>query len=296
MNTKAIKWLSILSLAAIAIASLISLIYKFSVEEKLYSTEITTIKSKYLHFSLDDVQNTCENLSKYDKGTIFADSTLHILKQWHDKYGIVASLYVQGDFTINSKYAQELIENSNWLKWGYHGNTDKVRKTDMQIFYKQIKDSIGSSDVIDKSPRIHYFHADHTTCMALKNLGCSGFLTCDDWSWNSKKRESNYYLTKSQNVILDKNDRLYDADNNIYFIKTDFRLEHIAQRWGDMNNCLNYYSTNDAENKELIIFSHEWCFNSYLDEADYFFSWASNNGYEFDFPENRAPISNNKDI
>ena len=293
MSTKSIKKLSILSIVAIAIIILFD--KPTPVVNKEYNTEITTIEGKYLHFSLDDVQRTCENLSKHDKKTIFADPTLRILKLWHDKYGIVVSLYVQGDFTINSKYANELIDNSDWLKWGYHGNTDKARKTDMQSFYKQITDSIGSSAVICKSPRIHCFHADHTTCMTLKDLGCCGFLTCDDWAWNSKKRDSNYYLTPSQNSTLDKSDRLYETENKVYFIKTDFRLEHIAQRWGGINNCLNYYSTNDAENREFIIFSHEWCFTSYLDEADYIFSWASKNGYEFDFPENRVPI-NKKDI
>lgn len=109
---------------------------------KEYNTEIKTIQGKYLHFSLDDVQNICYNLQTYDKGTIFSDSTLSALKQWHDKYGIVVSLYIQGNFTINSKYAQELIENSEWLKWGYHGNTEKSHKTDMKIFYKQVIDSL----------------------------------------------------------------------------------------------------------------------------------------------------------
>ena len=294
MNAKVIKRLSTLSFVVIAISTLISLIYKFSVEEKKYNTEIITIRGKYLHFSLDEVQKTCKNLSKYDKETIFADSTLHILKQWHDKYGIVVSLYVQGDFTINSKYAQELIDNSNWLKWGYHGNTDRPHKTDMQNFYKQIADSIGSSAIIDKSPRLHSFHADYTTCMTLKDLGCNGFLTCDDWAWNSKQRKSNYYLTNSQCVILDKNDRLYDTDNNIYFIKTDFRLEHITQRWGTVSNLIEYYSTNNTENNELVIFSHEWCFNKFKNEADSIFYWATKNGYEFNYPTNSSAINNNK--
>ena len=264
-------------------------IYKISIANKEYDTEVVSIKDKYLHFSLDDVQRICENLSAYDKESIFTDTTLNILKEWHDSYGIVASLYVQGDFTINSKYAQELIDNSDWLKWGYHGSTDNARKTDMQNFYKQITDSVGSSAVIDNSPRIHYFHADHMTCMTLKDMGCNGFLTCDDWSWNSKKRESNYYLTHSQNAILDKNDRLYDTENNVYFVKTDFRLEHIVQRWRTVSNLLEYYSTSNSENRELIIFSHEWCFNEFKSEADSIFQWATVNGYSFDYPANIIP-------
>ncbi len=277
------------------ITILILLICNAYKKNRTYNMIVVEPKGKYLHFSIDDTRECITRLQEYNSESIFEDPTLSILKEWHDKYGIVASLYVQGDFTINSKYAKELIDNSDWLKWGYHGNTDKPHKTDMQIFYKQIIDSIGSSPVIDMCPRIHYFHADHTTCMNLKDLGCIGFLTCDDWSWNSKKREQNYYLTNSQNIILDKNDRLYDTDNNIYFIKTDFRLEHIVQRWGTVRNLLEYYSTNNAENNEMVIFSHEWCFNEFKKEADSIFYWANQNGYEFDFPENRIP-TNNKDI
>ena len=190
----------------LGILSLLFIVVSCHLVSKEYNTEIKTIQGKYLHFSLDDVQNICYNLQTYDKGTIFSDSTLSVLKQWHDKYGIVVSLYIQGDFTINSKYAQELIENSEWLKWGYHGNTEKSHKNDMKIFYKQVIDSIGSSCIIDKCPRIHYFHADYTSCMELNELGCIGFLTCDDWAWNSKNRVSNYYLTRSQNEILDRNE------------------------------------------------------------------------------------------
>ena len=166
----------------LGILSLLFIVVSCHLVSKEYNTEIKTIQGKYLHFSLDDVQNICYNLQTDGKGTIFSDSTLSVLKQWHDKYGIVVSLYIQGDFTINSKYAQELIENSEWLKWGYHGNTEKSHKTDMKRFYKQVIDSIGSSCIIDKCPRIHYFHADLTSCMELNELGCIGFLTCDDWA------------------------------------------------------------------------------------------------------------------
>lgn len=67
---------------------------------------------------------------------------MHILKNWHDKFGVVVSLYIQGDFTINSKYGKELIENSSWLKFGYHGSGRY--KLDMNRFYRQIHDSIKS--------------------------------------------------------------------------------------------------------------------------------------------------------
>lgn len=263
------------------------LIYSTRKDVKPTALDVADVKGKYMHFSLDDVQKTIQCLSEYNGGSIFQDSTLSILKEWHYKYGIVVSLYVQGDFRINSKYAKELISNSNWLKFGYHGDTDNERKTDMKKFYKQVMDSIGNSTVLDDCPRIHYFHADYTTCMTLKELGCKGFLTCDDWSWNSTNRGTNYYLTSEQNDLLERNNRLLDIENNLFFIKTDFRLEHIVQRWGTVENLIHFYSLDTIQNRELIIFGHEWNFKQFLEQADSIFSWGKINGYEFDYPANR---------
>jgi|GEM_PF-1589653 len=267
---------------------LISIILEGCHNPKEYNCVITETQGRYIHFSLDDVQECMKKLSKPYYETIFQEPTLHILKEWHERYGIVVSLFVQGDFTINSKYALEIIENSNWLKWGFHGDTPSPQKTNMQLFYQQVADSIGSEEIIDKSPRIHYFRANYNTCMILKQYGCIGFLTCDDWSWNAEKRESNYYLSNRQNETLDKNNRLYDCENNIHFIKTDFRLEHIIQRFGSVNKALEYYSGDQG--KELIIFSHEWNFMEFLEQADSIFNWAKTEGYDFDFPANRRPI------
>ena len=277
---------------AIALASFIALMFIFKTlekkqEEKVFECVAVEVNNKYMHFSLDDVQECTSNLSTGRHSTIFQDSTFNILKEWHNKYGIVVSLFVQGDFNINHKYAQELIDNSYWLKFGYHGTTASRNKSDMHKFYRQVMDSVGSSVIIDQCPRIHGFHADHKTCMELKQFGCVGFLTCDDWSWNSKKRESNYYLSKGQNWTLDKCNRLLDTLNNVHFIKTDFRLEHIDQRWRTVNKLIEYYSNGNIERKELIVFSHEWNFRDYIPQADSIFSWAKNEGFEFAFPMNK---------
>lgn len=246
--------------------------------------KIVEPKSTYLHFSLDDVRGCTARLSTYNNNSVFSDSTLSVLKQWHDKYGICVSLYVQGDFCINSRYANELIANSTWLKFGYHGIGDY--KYDMWKFYNQVRDSIGSTQVIDNFPRLDYFHASNLTCKILKHYGCNGFLSCDDWSYNSAKRNTNYYLSDEQSKLLDKNNRMFDIDNNLYFVKTDFRLEQITDRWGTVEKCLNYY-TNNNQSKELIVFSHEWNFRQYESQADSIFQWANEQGMKFDFPMNQ---------
>lgn len=244
-----------------------------------------SIEQRLCHFSLDDVAEITKDLSTYNGNTIFQNPTLAKLKEWHNKYGITISLYVQGDFNINSKHAQELVDNSNWLKWGYHGNSDKHKKNDIEKFYKQVSDSIGTDIILDKMPRLHYFAGNKTTCNNLKKKGCTGFLTCDDWSWNSKKRK-NYYLNKQNSSLLDKENVLADTISGLYFIKTDFRLEHIAQRWENVNTMFEYYNNNKEQARELIIFSHEWCFNEYIEQADSIFNWAKSNGYIFGYPMN----------
>lgn len=51
-----------------------------------------------LHFSVDDVRAICQSLKDGNKNSIFEDSLMQLLQKWHKEYGIVASLYVQGDF------------------------------------------------------------------------------------------------------------------------------------------------------------------------------------------------------
>ena len=283
--TKSIRTVFVLLTAIIILLAFCT--QKNKQQDNVYQCKVVDIYGKYLHFSLDDIQQCMSSLSGNAYTTIFQDSTLNILKKWHDEFGIVVSLYVQGDFKVNRKYAQELIDNSDWLKFGYHGTTALRRKEDMHKFYKQVMDSVGSSAIIDQCPRIHYFHADHNTCMKLKELGCIGFLTCDDWSYNTAKRESNYYLSKKQNWILDENNRLYDTENGTWFIKTDFRLEHIGQRWGSAGKAIEYYSKELKQSKELIVFGHEWDFRDYLPQADSIFTWARDEGFEFAFPMNK---------
>ena len=253
---------------------------------KPHDMVIVDIDTPYIHFSLDDVRECTARLSSYNGGSVFSDPLLSILKDWHERYGLVATLYVQGDFLIDKHYSLELIDNGDWLKFGYHGVGPKRIKYDGVRFYKQVHDIVGTDTVVDDFLRLDYFHADQLTCSLLKRCGCRGFLSCDDWSFNAIQRVSNYYLSEDQSEMLDRKNRMLDTNNGLYFVKTDFRLEHIKQRWGSVNNCLRYYSDN-SQSKEWIIFSHEWCLADYLEQADSLFRWASENGMAFDFPMNR---------
>lgn len=181
-----------------------------------------------VHFSVDDVNDICLSLNDDNKNSIFEDTLLVLLKQWHDNYGIVASLYIQGPFTVNSHYADEIINNSDWLHWGYHGIGSQRHKTGIGSFSRQVSDSIGTTKIIDKTVRVDYYHADLLTCLKYRYYGYKAFYTADDWGTNAKKRITNYYLSESQCDNLETADVLYDAIHDITFIKTDYRIERIT--------------------------------------------------------------------
>lgn len=264
-------------------------------------TEIERKNSnKFFHFSLDDfkdaIADIVTNANTYN--SIFDNSTFAKLREWHLKFGITVSLYVQRTMSdIPAKFKNDFIYNKDWMKFGYHGNgeswktaTYKNGKQWWNDFVNGIMTSIGNYDIIDRVPRNDYFKGTLESCRGERdaNCGCLGFLGCDDWSYNKEARETNYYLSDEQSTYLDARDRYYDSETQLCIFKTDFRLEQIQQRWGNVKGCLNYYNSagGSMQTFDMIVFSHEWNFMQFASDAETIFAWALDKGYRFDFPMN----------
>lgn len=242
-----------------------------------------------LHFSVDDVRAICKSLKDGNKSSIFEDSLMQLLQQWHKEYGIVVSLYVQGDFTINTKYAKELISNADWLRWGYHGIGSNRRKKGMDLFHRQIMDSVGTAKITDHTTRIDYYHADLNTCKRLRKLGYVSLYTADDWKHNSKKRGTNYYLTDEQSDSIETLDIIQDSENDIIFVKTDIRIEYIEKLYGSVQNALiQNISPHRQQSRQtpdlMVVFTHEKYLSRYKSTTDSLFKIALDDGYSFGFP------------
>lgn len=256
--------------------------------------------NKFFHFSLDDFKNAIAdivtNANTYN--SIFDNSTFAKLREWHLKFGITVSLYVQRTMSdIPAKFKNDFIYNKDWMKFGYHGNSESWKTATYENgkqwwndFVNGIMKSIGNYDIIDRVPRNDYFKGTLESCRGERdaNCGCLGFLGCDDWSYNKEARETNYYLSDEQSTYLDARDRYYDSENQLYIFKTDFRLEQIKQRWSNVNGCLNYYNSavGSMQAFDMIVFSHEWNFMQFASDAETIFAWALDKGYRFDFPMN----------
>lgn len=230
--------------------------------------------------------------------TIGNDATFAKLREWHLKFGITVSLYVQRTMSdIPAKFKNDFIYNKDWMKFGYHGNGESWKTATYENgkqwwndFVNGIMTSIGNYDIIDRVPRNDYFKGTLESCRGERdaNCGCLGFLGCDDWSYNKEARETNYYLSDEQSTYLDARDRYYDSETQLCIFKTDFRLEQIQQRWSNVKGCLNYYNSAGGSMQafDMIVFSHEWNFMQFASDAETIFAWALDKGYRFDFPMN----------
>lgn len=256
--------------------------------------------NKFFHFSLDDfkdaIADIVTNANTYN--SIFDNSTFAKLREWHLKFGITVSLYVQRTMSdIPAKFNNDFIYNMDWMKFGYHGNGESWKTATYENgkqwwndFVNGIMKSIGHYDIIDRVPRNDYFKGTLESCRGERdaNCGCLGFLGCDDWSYNKEARETNYYLSDEQSTYLDARDRYYDSETQLCIFKTDFRLEQIQQRWSNVKACLNYYNSAGGAMQafDMIVFSHEWNFMQFASDAETIFAWALDKGYRFDFPMN----------
>lgn len=280
-------------------------LYSVSITPTLLDTRHFTVierknSNKFFHFSLDDfkdaIADIVTNANTYN--SIFDNSTFAKLREWHLKFGITVSLYVQRTMSdIPAKFKNDFIYNKDWMKFGYHGNGESWKTATYENgkqwwndFVNGIMTSIGNYDIIDRVPRNDYFKGTLESCRGERdaNCGCLGFLGCDDWSYNKEARETNYYLSDEQSTYLDARDRYYDSETQLCIFKTDFRLEQIQQRWRNVKGCLNYYNSAGGSMQafDMIVFSHEWNFMQFASYAETIFAWALDKGYRFDFPMN----------
>lgn len=237
------------------------------------------------HFSIDDVKETCQYLEDGKRGSIFEVPLLSQLQQWHERYGIVVSMYVQGPFLIHSRYADEIKDNSDWLRWGFHGIGSQERKHGVGNFVRQVRDSIGSDEVIDKAVRVDYYHADVLTCLQYRFYGYKAFFTADDWSTNALNRQFNYYLSSTKSDEIEKSDILYDGLRDITFVRTDIRVEHIKDRFVTIQNVINQRTPPPHTYPDLmIVFTHERLVESNTEVIDSLFAALREKRYRFAFP------------
>lgn len=245
-------------------------------------------KNKVVHISFDDVFLCLKDLKDTVRyKSIYQQPFFKSLKEFHDEYGAVFTLYVYevaDDFIITevpTKYKAEFIENSSWMKFGYHAlkpcfeeeEQSKEFERSLTVVNNSINHWAGKLS-LGSCLRLHYYYADNDMVSALKKHKIYHLLGADD------KGRKSYNLNQLQSDSLyNKRAYIYDSIN---FYKTDIRIERM-----------NYipFELFYLQNKDTItLFSHEWAmvgrrnvFNRMKLKSS--MRWLNKNGYKFTFLE-----------
>ena len=259
-----------------------SILKNFSVDYK---------NEPFLHISVDDVFTLLKDLTlnQSNYASLFDHPDFKFLKEMHDTYGAVFSLYVYNrmhddSFTLSdmtTKYKYEFASSATWLKFGYHSDWEDTKAVDLEDDYlvsnvESVYEDIArfaSYRSIDKLPRFGFFSANKSALLELKDKGLIlGALTADD------DRASNVGLNGVALSVLRVAD-LLEEDGLSYF-KTEKRLDGLGRDTVISN--LNTLSDSHFNRNAHILFAHSINRTAFGAAIE----WANKRGIKFDYPIN----------
>lgn len=267
--------------------------------QSYYKDYTVEFKQSFAHMSLDDqlkcLKDLTDNKDKYS--SLFESPYFAPIKTLHDEYGCKFTLMLfNTDKTLNfslsdvtDKFRNEFGENSQWLKFAYHGpdTTTYPAKTmsvddfvsSIEEVYEQIN-RFASSSCIDKVPRISFFNCtkEQVKVAKEKNL-IAGLLTADD------NRAANVGLTSDELKIMQNCDTYTDYENNISYFRTEERLDGASTEL--VISRLNKKYDNQENSDIFIIFAHGITTAQLQNNFKAVAEWLAKRGISYDFPCNR---------
>ncbi len=252
---KSLPILKITKNISLIIVLIVFLFFKIGIdtEKEYFNNSIEKV-----NISIDDTILIFEDLyktSNYD--SIFDNDILCYLKKLHDKYDAKFTLFVfyqNKDFSLedmNDKYKREFIENSDWLKFGFHAlsassnyEIDDNFASDYIKTYNKLVEIVGEKS-ISKIIRVEKYllNEKNLSELQMSSYKIDGLLASDSID------RKDYYLSEKDNVELFSKDTFYDIKNDIILYNTDIRLE---------NTFINIISKDQLQDRNLYVFTHEW--------------------------------------
>lgn len=262
-----------------------------STKSILKSFNVDYKNDPFVHISVDDVfsilKDLTENQSSY--ASLFDHPDFNFLKEMHDTYGAVFSLYVYNrvhddTFTISdmtTKYKFEFAANATWLKFGYHSDWEDTKAVDLEDTYLISNVESVYADIarfasyrsIDKLPRFGFFSANKSALLGLRDKGLIlGALTADD------DRASNTGLDGVALSVLKVADFL--EEDGLSYFKSETRLDGLSQT--SVISNLNTLSDNLFNQNAYILFAHSINQTAFRAAIE----WANGRRIKFDYPIN----------
>ncbi|MCH5275271.1 MAG: glycosyltransferase [Lachnospiraceae bacterium] len=241
--------------------------------------------TKTAHISIDDATLIFQDIYLEEYESIFNNPIMGRLKELHDQYEIRVTLYVYyrvGGFSLWDMpldYRSEFEENADWLKIGFHSDTEvftELQEASLEDFieaYTQVQDAIeefAGENSLTGVLRLHYWYATEDMVKYLHTQGVEGLLCCDrgEPSYDLTEEETEQ-LYASRDGILEKNEVTYYA--------TDIRLESTE----NVGTVLEEHK----KDRIIVLFTHAWCFMENGDKLEEVVSALYESGYSFDWLE-----------
>ena len=215
---------------------------------------------KKAHISIDDTINIFEDLNAnrnyYD--SIFANKTMGLLKELHDKYNMVFHLYcfcenMNASFNLNfctDKYKKEFKKNRRWLKINFHGKNGHTNLTNLNLsefknlfcdFKFQINRICGLN--LTKLTRLHNYNITYEQLLFLRSQKINKLFA-------SEKIDIDCYNLKKHEKRLIKQKGVYLKDKMKY-INVHIRLDNCQDVLKEIKKI---------DEHKIYIFMHEWMF------------------------------------
>lgn len=226
----------------------------------IFPFPLSKYKDVPTHISIDDVEVSMRSLEQDSTlyPSIFDEPFFRYLKELHVKYEAKFTLYVYKKAScydieqFPSKYKEELNNNAEWLKFGFHSNEPKfllesALKDSSQLFedaFQTVNTSISSfasESSITDILRLHYFYASKDQLDILKMGGVKILLSADDPDRRS------YSMSDYEQECLRSGSY---CDSDFVYLATDLRIENLSFPYFDL--------LQHEENDTLVIFTHEW--------------------------------------
>jgi len=215
-----------------------------------------------VHFSIDDIGSSFRWLYSHNAQSVFDIPLFAKLRLFHEEYGLKCSLYIfeLTDFfwmaEMFPQFKEEFSSNSQWLRFGYHGN--KIQFT---------KDYAYMSGYFLFEYACKKLRAEITNIIRLHN-------------WYASVEQKQFLYHKGIRTLLYPNDNCLRYDENSCFVdqgivhrRTDIRIENL--------NELTCNSLLIKKQNLVVVFTHEECFETLLDKIEAVIKLYSVNGYQF---------------
>ena len=216
-----------------------------------------------IHFSIDDVGGSLRYLIQNRPDSIFDLRLFGKLRDWRSRFGLLVTLYCfveAGGYSvlqIPKEYTKEFDENSDWLKFGFHGRC-------------------GDYPFLQENNYVESFMKMES---AKKNLcaGTTSILRLHNWM--ATPEQVKYLSDKGVTALLYRDDDAMPYDdsgcfyqNGMAFWRTDVCVERLASV-SPILLCVG--------NSRVIAFTHESCFDREIHRIEEALKLYVRNGYLF---------------